>query len=105
MKSLDKLPTDENLDKVAQNDTLDRNKFIANFIRLLASIEGHYSIALDGRWGSGKTFVVKQTERVIKAYHDKQANQKLRDIEIFKNLFTLEEIISHPMITFYYDAW
>ena len=59
MKSLDKLPTPQNLDEAAQNDILDRNKFIANFIRLLASIEGHYSIALDGRWGSGKTFFIK----------------------------------------------
>ena len=105
MKSLEKLPTPENLDEIAQNDVLERNVFIANFIRLLASIEGHYSIALDGRWGSGKTFFVKQTDRVIKAYHNKQANQQLRDIEIFKNLFSLKEIISHPMRTFYYDAW
>ena len=45
MESLDKLPTPENLDEVAQNDVLDRNVFIANFIRLLASTEGHYSIA------------------------------------------------------------
>lgn len=105
MKSYDKLPTDENLDDVAQNDVLGRNRFIADFIRLLASIEGHYSIAIDGRWGSGKTFFVRQTERVIKAYYSNQANQKLRDIEIFKNLFSLNEIISHPMLTFYYDAW
>ena len=83
MKSLEKLPTSENLDEVAQNDVLDRNRFIANFIRLLASIEGHYSIALDGRWGSGKTFFVKQTERVIrqlfkdKEYYNVEDNEKL----------------------------
>ena len=122
MKSLDKLPTPENLDEVAQNDALDRNKFIANFIRLLASIEGHYSIALDGRWGAGKTFFVKQTERVIKEFYNVKTtteidvktnpqqevkrSSKLHDI-FNKYLLPLEliEIISHHMITFYYDAW
>lgn len=81
MKSLDKLPTPENLDEVAQNDVLERNQFIANFIRLLASIEGHYSIALDGRWGSGKTFFVKQTERVIKEFYNVNSISKQK-IEI-----------------------
>ena len=43
LESLDKLPTDDNLNEIAQNDVLDRNKIIVNFIRLLASIEGHYT--------------------------------------------------------------
>ena len=104
MKSLDKLPTDENLDEVAQNDVLERNVFIANFIHRLASIEGHYSIALDGRWGAGKTFFIKQTERVIhqifrnKLYNDVNENPIL--YHIFANLFKVEKITSHPMMTF-----
>ena len=113
MESLDKLPTPENLDEVAKNDVLDRNVFIANFIRLLASIEGHYSIALDGRWGSGKTFFVKQTERVIRQlFRNKKEFNEYYVVEsntnlcvIFKNLFDNDEIKAHPMMTFYYDAW
>ena len=121
LESLDKLPTEENLDEVAQNDVLNRNQFIADFIRLLTSIEGHYSIALDGRWGSGKTFFVKLTERVIKEFYNvmtktkgKEENNPKQKTEnnstihnIFKELLplTLHDIISHHMITFYYDAW
>ena len=109
LESLDKLPTDDNLNEIAQNDVLDRNKIIVNFIRLLASIEGHYSIALDARWGSGKTFFVKQTERVLrqlfrdKTYYEVEENPLL--CSRFENLFKMEEIKSHPMMTLYYDAW
>lgn len=113
MKSLDKFPTNENLDKVAKNDVLDRNFFISNFIRLLASIEGNYSIALDGRWGAGKTFFVKQTERVIRQlfrykkefnqYYKVEANLDL--CKVFEKLFNMDEVKSHPMMTLYYDAW
>ena len=121
LKALDKQPTDANLDEVAQNDVLNRNQFIADFIRLLASIEGNYSIALDGRWGVGKTFFVKQTERVIKDFYnvktktkdneEKRSNQKTETNpklhEIFKNFIKLDlkEVIAHHMMTFYYDAW
>ena len=109
MKSLDKLPTDENLDEIAQNDVLERNVFIANFIHRLASIEGHYSIALDGRWGSGKTFFIKQTERVIQQIFRNKLNFDIKENPIlshtFENLFNVEKIASHPMMTLYYDAW
>lgn len=113
LESLDKLPTEENLDSVAFADILGRNKFIENFIRLLASIKGHYSIAFDGRWGSGKTFFVKQTERIIRQlfrykeefneYYEIESNPNL--CQKFQELFDDDEIKAHPMMTFYYDAW
>ena len=81
MKSFDKLPTPENLDEVAENDVLNRNQFIADFIRHLTSSEGHYSIVLDGRWGTGKTFFIKQTERVIKEFYNVNTTSK-QEIEI-----------------------
>ena len=87
LESLDKLPTEENLDSVAFADILGRNKFIENFISLLASIKGHYSIAFDGRWGSGKTFFVKQTERIIRQlFRYKEEFNEYYEIESNPNL-------------------
>ncbi len=105
MKRLELLPTPENLITTIQNNALERNVFIQNFICLLTSIEGNYSIALDGRWGSGKSFFVKQTEFVLRQLFDK--NEEKVDIihNIFKGLFINDSIMKHPMKTFYYDAW
>ena len=109
MKSITKEPTDANLDEVAENDVLERNIFIAKFINRLASIEGNYSIAVDGRWGSGKTFFIKQTERVIQQIFRNKLNSDVKENPIlcqtFANLFNVERITSHPMMTLYYDAW
>ena len=107
MKSQVKLPNDENLDSTIQNDTLGRNFFIRNFIRLLASIEGNYSIALDGRWGSGKTFFVKQTVRVIEELftEKEEKNNTIRDNKDLKDLFIDPKIKEHKMKSFYFDAW
>lgn len=40
MMAQDKIPTDEVLDDIAQNDTLERNHLISKFIHLLASVKG-----------------------------------------------------------------
>lgn len=105
MKRLELLPTPENLINTIQNDALGRNVFIQSFICRLTSIEGNYSIALDGRWGSGKSFFVKQTEFVLRQLFDK--NEEKVDVihNVFKGLFVKDGIMKHPMKTFYYDAW
>ena len=53
-------PTDENVEKTMQEDIFERNKKIISFLKLLYSIQDNTSICLDGDWGTGKTFFVKQ---------------------------------------------
>ena len=54
------LSTEENIIDCLYNDTTGRNEDIVNFYRLLLMQESSGSIAIDGRWGSGKTFFVNQ---------------------------------------------
>ena len=61
IRRLNKEPTDEELIKHMEKDSLHRNDDINDFMRFLFEIEGNYSIFIDGKWGSGKTFFVKQT--------------------------------------------
>ncbi len=56
MKKAVLLSTEENLLQTMNEDLLDRNKDLKNFCRLLQHQQGMSSIAIDGRWGSGKTF-------------------------------------------------
>lgn len=56
MKRLELMPADENILKSLEEDIFKRNQELGYFIQLLESIEGPYSLAVNGSWGSGKTF-------------------------------------------------
>ena len=59
MKRLDEEPTCELARESLKNDQLGRREIVAQFIHLLYSVNGPYSIFIDAPWGTGKTFFVK----------------------------------------------
>mgnify|MGYP001344596906 FL=1 len=65
MNSFELIPTEENLIHTLNKDILKRNKALVRFYDLILAQEGVPSIAIDGRWGSGKTFFVKQSMLLI----------------------------------------
>ena len=67
MNGFELAPTEENLILALNKDLLRRNKDLVYFYQLLLAQESASSIALDGRWGSGKTFFVKQSMLLINA--------------------------------------
>ena len=75
--------TEENIKDTYESDLLSRKDSVIQFAEFLKSPYCPTSIAVNGEWGSGKTFFVKQT-----AYH----------------LSTLEDA-SDKCLTVYYDAW
>ncbi len=61
MKKKELMPTEENLINTLINDTIGRNKDIVDFLNILKCQEASCSIALNGKWGSGRHFsFVKQ---------------------------------------------
>lgn len=70
MKSLELLPTDKNILATLYRDAFGRNTEIASFLNILTSIEGHFVISIDGKWGTGKTFFVKQCEMILDTIND-----------------------------------
>ncbi len=75
--------TEKNIRDTYESDLLSRKDSVIQFAEFLKSPYCPTSIAVNGEWGSGKTFFVKQT-----AYH----------------LSTLEDA-SDKCLTVYYDAW
>ena len=69
MKSYELQPTYENLLNTYLNDTIARDMDVFSFIEILDSIDDSCSIALDGGWGSRKTFFVKQSKMILDAYN------------------------------------
>lgn len=107
MKSLELKPTYKNLLETLKNDTISRNESIFHFVNILNAIDDSCSIALDGGWGSGKTFFVQQVKLVLEAHNDfigfNNENAK-ESIKILYSRFPKSQEIE-PQMCVYYDAW
>lgn len=104
MKRLELMPTDENILKSLEEDIFKRNQELGYFIQLLDNIEGPYSLAVNGSWGSGKTFFVKQAKMILDAYNvDFDMSKENRFI--IENLIKFPQHPIKPQYCIYYDAW
>ena len=98
-------PTDDNIRNTFINDSIGRNAYLLNFIRMLNSLDESYSIALDSYWGSGKTFFVKQVKMILDAKNDASFSQ----VDCKEEVIRKWEEVSHGMelksyVPIYYDA-
>lgn len=109
MKAYDLKPTHENLMKTFTEDTVGRNIDVLRFVTILNAIEGSCAIALDGNWGSGKTFFVKQTKMVLDAHNEniqvltKEDKEEITNACLRCTKVKLPEL--QPQVCVYYDAW
>ena len=97
-------PTEKNAYKLLLENPIQRNEYVFQFVRLLTHMEDNcYSVALNGDWGSGKTFFVKQVKLILDA-HNPQFHMK---DEIRRGIQTLYKADEKPnsYATVYYDAW
>ena len=103
--------TQENISSTFQEDILKRNIDVAYFFALLNSFDDACTVALNGPWGSGKTFFVKQVKIILDYYNvymihaenvpeymEKKIKEVISSIKLDKR-----DII--PQISVYYDAW
>ena len=109
MKSYELKPTFENLLSTFIDDTIGRDEDIYKFANILNEIDDCCSIAIDDRWGNGKTFFVKQTKMVLDAYNNFTNNidgpSKNRIKNKLNSFYSEEAINFRPQVCVYYDAW
>lgn len=107
MNSFEIIPTEENLIHTLNKDLLKRNKDLVRFYDLILAQEGASSIAIDGRWGSGKTFFVKQSMLLINAKNPMSDMDEEKKAGILCDLpFPKREEVSEDYnVAVYYDAW
>lgn len=102
MKNFSTMPNDENALALLQKDPIGRNSSVFRFIRLIDSVEGNCSIALNGEWGSGKTMFIKQI-KLLMDFNNPQSHfpEELRSqIEQFRGVPCY-----NSYSTVYFDAW
>ena len=108
MKKAVLLPTEENLIRTMKEDLLDRNQELSSLCRLLQLQQGMSSIAIDGRWGSGKTFFVKQCALLLNSVNslsdiEEGIKERVRTTASEKGL--LDSLKENAFLAVYYDAW
>ncbi|MDO4793559.1 MAG: P-loop NTPase fold protein [Filifactor alocis] len=106
IKSFELAPTKENIMDTLKEDLLGRNKSVYRFVQFCNAQENHCAIALDARWGHGKTFFVKQVKTVLEAYNPLSEGFTDEEKTEIKQMFTdrgLDNI--QPSLCVYYDAW
>ena len=105
--SLELKPTTENIIKTIESNVLGRNKNIKNFVKILFAMNEQNIISLNGDWGTGKTFFIKQVIEVIKclSFEDYIIDERLSDF--IKNCEEdLKEIdTKNQIFPIYYNAW
>lgn len=109
MKACDLKPTYENLLTTYRDDAIGRNMDVFRFVGILNSVEDAFSIALDGNWGSGKTFFVKQVKMVMDAHNEfissKNTDYRTDIVKIRNNYLAKKAYDINPQVCVYYDAW
>lgn len=92
--------TDENLRITIEKDLLNRNSKLIMLSKLLANLEENITISIDGKWGCGKTFFIKQFKYLIDHIDDYKDDKILNgsDKLSFKKLHDTNLVV-------YYNAW
>ena len=106
MKSFEIKATEENVIESLEKDYIGRNKDIVYFYKLLQNMENIQAIAINGVWGSGKTFFVKQIQLLMRAFNpmsEMDDKKRKRILERFPHIN--DEKKDNYDLTVYYDAW
>jgi len=106
-KELD--PIHDNIIRTIEFDPVGRNKTLWQFACFCSAQREKCSIALDGGWGTGKTFFLKQLEMLFDAFsnHPKQLKPQEQKIikQCFKGFNNELNCSIQPHCCVYYDAW
>lgn len=98
MKKYELLTSDDNIFNTINDDWLGRNSKIINLMKLLNNVNENIIISIDGEWGTGKTFFIKQLIYICNNY------DKIDNIKNHKDYAKVEEF-SKKHVVVYYNAW
>lgn len=103
MKRADEEPTSEAIDTAISQDPLRRHGEVERFLQMLLAVEPPYTILVNAPWGSGKTFFIKQAERVLRMANPALEQDAARLDSIFGT--TAKDLLTTPFLPIYFNAW
>lgn len=96
-------PTEENLIKSLNDDILGLNIWINRCLNVFSKMDNSI-IAIDAKWGNGKTFIAKQMEFLINSKLNAEFGNADVELNNIKNL-NFAEIPLKSSYAIYYNAW
>lgn len=107
MHNYDLKPTKENVFMTLSNDKIHRREYINRFIYFLDNIDSSVSVSIDGDWGSGKTFFIKQIVYILLQTNKfiKNISNQENKIEELKQLLGTQTVQDRTLLPVYYNAW
>lgn len=103
MKRVDEEPTPKAIEDALTQDPLHRRDEIADFLKMLITVEPPYTFVIDAPWGSGKTFFVKQVARVLLMANPALSQDSTKPSTTFGNI--AGELLKKPYLPIYFNAW
>ena len=109
MNKIEMKSTTENIINMLDKNAIGRNQYVATFLEMLDNVDENFTIFINGNWGTGKTFLVKQIYTLLTYYNEyikeelKGYNTQLDQVlqkDSFKDL-KLEK----NFVPIYYNAW
>ena len=83
MKKYELEANDINIHNSLIDDKLENKEYLSSLIRLISNIDDNEVICIDGYWGVGKTFLLKQLMYLIMHYKE---NNNQEQLTIFEDL-------------------
>lgn len=102
MKKYELEANDINIHNSLIDDKLENKEYLSSLIRLISNIDDNEVICIDGYWGVGKTFLLKQLMYLIMHYKENNNQEQFKVVEAEKDV--LINICDNNMV-FYYNAW
>lgn len=109
MNKIEIKPTTENIINMIDKDAIGRNQYVATFLEMLDNIDENFTIFINGDWGTGKTFFIKQIYTLL-TYYNEYIKQELKEYNV-----QLEQIVEKDgfkelkleknFVPIYYNAW
>ncbi len=93
-------PNDKNLKETIEKNFLERNSKLVMLSKLLANVKENLIISVDGQWGSGKTFFIKQFKYLVDHIENYTEDRIINgnDRQSFEQLHETNLVV-------YYNAW
>lgn len=109
LKSYEMKDTEENIVETLVSNSISRNEYLFRFMDMLNSIDESFTIALNGKWGTGKTFFVKQAKLLLEVesnhFDNSKSYTKIQNFDSWESHKKETGRDYSSVIPIYYDAW
>ena len=109
MNKIEIKPTTENIINMLDKNAIGRNQYISSFLEMLDNIDDNFTIFINGDWGTGKTFFVKQIYTLL-TYYNEYINKEVKEYKpqletILQRDYFKDIKLAKNFVPIYYNAW